>query len=256
MGFLTRSLIERFRVWERPAQIAVLTALALLVVVIILAGIGPEEMRLPAIIGVVGLVLVLQLVVLWANRDLVTPYTQAQRHYLKGEFDAASRLLENERPTADAKTLTLLGNTYRQLGRLEESEATLREALSKSPGDQFPLYGLGRTQLSQGRYAEAAATLQQALDAGAPPVVRSDLAEALYHAGDLEAAKAALQKASAIEQEPHRRLMNALLLWRIGAGPRPDDALLRDGLPYWQATAKRFSHTPYGAAVGEDLHRL
>ncbi|MFO7322282.1 MAG: tetratricopeptide repeat protein [Chloroflexota bacterium] len=256
MGFFTRSLIERFRVWERPAQIAVVTALVLLALVILLAGLGPPELRLPAIIGVVGLLLVLQLVVLWANRDLVTPFTQAQRHYLKGEFEAALRVLEQERKAANAKELTLLGNTYRQLGRLDESETALREALAKAPGDHFPLYGLGRTLLSKGNYAEAAATLREALDAGAPPVIRSDLAEALYHAGDTEAAKTALHEASQLEQEPHRQFMNALLLWRMGTGPRPEEALLRDGLPYWQATAERFAHTPYGAAVQKDLGRL
>ena len=41
------------------------------------------------------------------------------------------------RAKADARTLTLLGNTYRQLGQLGESEAVLSEAVDKAPESLF-----------------------------------------------------------------------------------------------------------------------
>lgn len=254
MGQLTLSLIRRFRQWERPAQIAVVSALVLFVIIIIVAGVGPQELRLPAVIGIVGLMLVLQGVMLWANRDMVTPYTGAQRAYLRGDFDRALALLEAE--DADARSLTLLGNTYRQLGRLDESEMVLWAALGQLPDNEFPLYGLGRTLLSQGRYAEAAEKLEAAIGAGAPAVVQVDLAEAYYRLGDANRTRAALAASDDAEQEPYRALIVAYLRWRLGDAAKPAAGLIRDGLDYWQATAGRFAHTPYGAAVAEDVRAM
>lgn len=256
MGRLTLSLIRRFTQWERPAQIAVVVALALLVVVIGVAGFGPPDVRTPALIGIIGLVLTLQMIVLWANRDLVTPYTQAQRAYLRGDFEAARATLETEGGATDGKSLTLLGNTYRQLGKLDESELALWAALGLLPDDQFPLYGLGRTLLAQGRYAEAVEKLDAALKAGAPDVVAADLGEALYRAGEIDRARATLAALTDVEQEPYRRLMVDYLRWRLGDAPPPDAALVREGIAFWQATAERFAHTPYGAAVAGDVRTL
>lgn len=256
MGRLTLSLIRRFRQWERSAQIAVLIALALLVIVILIAGIGPVEIRTPALIGIIGLVLTLQMIVLWANRDLVTPYTAAQRAYLRGDFDAARATLEDEGAAADGKSLTLLGNTYRQLGRLDASETALIAALDKLPDDQFPLYGLGRTLLAQGRYGEAADRLEAALAAGAPDVIRVDLAEAFYRAGEEDRARTTLAALADVDQEPYRSLIVAYMRWRLGDGPQPDAALIRDGIEFWQATAERFAHMPYGTSVAADVQAM
>jgi tetratricopeptide (TPR) repeat protein len=253
MGFLTRSLIRRFHQWDRPAQLAISAALVLFIVILTMGALGPPEIRVPAIVGIIGLLLTMQAIVLWANRDLVTPYTEAQRAYLRGDFDAALATLSAEGDKLDAKGLTLMGNTYRQLGRLDESELTLMAALGQLPDDQFPLYGLGRTLLAQGRYPEAVDRLGAALKDGAPDVVRADLGEAFYRAGDTERAKAALQTVLDVEQEAYRRLMVEYLLWRLGEGERPAPALVRDGIEFWQATAERFAHTPYGKTVAADV---
>ena len=256
MGQLTLSLIRRFKQWERSVQIAVVTALVLFVVIVVIAGVGPQELRLPAVIGIIGLMLVLQVLVLWANRDMVTAYTEAQRAYLRGDFEAARAVLEAQGEAADARALTLLGNTYRQLGKLEESEQVLGLALAQHPGDQFPLYGLGRTLMAQGRYAEAADRLEAALKGGAPDVVQVDLAEAYYRLDDAEGARRALAALGEVEQEPYRRLIVAMMRWRLGDAPKPDAALVGEGIAYWQATAERFGQTAYGAAVAQVVRAM
>lgn len=256
MGRLTLSLIRRFKVWDRSAQIAVVVDLILLVLVIVFAGFAPPDLRTPAFIGIIGLLLTLQMTVLWANRDMVTPYTEAQRAYLRGDFATALALLEGQGDAADLKSYTLLGNTYRQLGRLDESEMALWAALGLRADDQFPLYGLGRTLTAQGRYAEAADKLEAALEAGAPAVVRVDLAEVCFRAGDADRTRAALAAVADVEQEPYRRLMVDYMRWQLGDAPPPDPALVRAGIEFWQATAERFAHTPYGPAVAQDVQAL
>lgn len=256
MGRLTASILRQFRTWERPAQIAFLLALILLIAAGLVIAVGPFSLRQPAVIGFFGLVIVAQVIYLWANRGMVTAYTQAQRAYLAEDFETARNLLEELRAggKADMRVLTLLGNTYRQMGQLELGEAVLLEALDIQPNHHFPLYGFGRTLLVQGRYAEAVDALTQSLDAGAPPVVQLDLAEAYYRMGDAQQAIERLQAVST--DEPHRALMSAYLRYRLGVGDRPDDALLQAGLPYWQASAERYRHTAYGQALLADVQAL
>jgi tetratricopeptide (TPR) repeat protein len=259
MGNLTAFLLERFRAWERPAQTGFLLALALFFPALIVAAAGPESLRWPATIGAMGLVIVAQVIFMWANRGMVTPFTRAQRHYLNGEFAAARDLLQalREDGKADVRALTLLGNTYRQLGQLEDSEAVLSEAVDIRPNHYFPLYGFGRTLLVQGRYSAAVETIQRALDNGAEAIVYFDAAEAHYRQGEAEPARALLQQAQPhVQHEPHRALMTAYLLYRLDAGERPAAALIREGLAYWQNQAALFAHTPYGQAVAEDISGL
>src|SRR5690606_38892276 len=149
--------------------------------------------------------------------------------------------------------LTLLGNTYRQLGVLDQSEAVLREALSLQPNHHFPLYGFGRTLLVQGFYTEAVEAFRQALMVGAPPVAQLDAGEALYRAGETEEAGRMLQAALPLSHEPHRRLMAEYLLYRLGRGDVPALTLLEKGLPYWEANAERYVHTLYGENLADDI---
>ncbi len=188
---------------------------------------------------------------LWGNRGMVSAFTQAQRLYLAGDFAAARDLLESVRAKADARVLTLLGNTYRQLGQLDESEQVLSEAVDKAPDHYFPLYGFGRTLLSEGRYTEAVVAIRRALELNAPPVVRADLGEALYRLNLPEEAVAALEAVPT--DEPHRALMVAYLLHRLGAADPPVAEVVQAGLPYWEAAAERFRHTPYGLALARDV---
>ncbi len=247
-------LLKGYRAWERPARIALLSALGLLALDSLVLSVGPESIRLPGVIGFAGLLIVIQLIVMWANRGMVTPYTRAQRLYLDGDLAGAVALLEPLRAdkTAFARDLTLLGNTYRQLGRLDESEQVLLEALDKAPQDYFPIYGFGRTLLSQGRYAEAAEAIRRALELGAPQAVRADLGEAFYRDGDTRAAREALEAVQP-DSDPARALMARYLLYRLGAAEAPSQAAVTAGLAYWQATAARFAQTAYGQSLAEDV---
>lgn len=257
MGKLTATFIKQFRAWERPAQIAFVIAAVLLILAGIGVAFGGQNLRTPTVIGFFGLVIAMQIIILWANRGMVTPFTQAQRHYLAEDFDIARNLLEEVRARgkADMRVLTLLGNTYRQMGDLEQSEAVLLEALNNAPNHHFPRYGIGRTLLVQGRYAEAVEALLRALADDAPAIVRLDAGEALYRMGSSAEAIEQLQLTPASD-EPQRALLLAYLLYQLGVGARPDAALVDAGLPYWVVTAERYRHTPYGQALTEDVQAM
>jgi hypothetical protein len=60
----------------------------------------------------------------------------------------------------------------------------------------------------------------------------------------------------AVLDESHRALMVGYLLYRVGAASLPAPELVRDGLLYWQATAERFQHTPYGVALADDIREM
>lgn len=257
MGKLTASWWSKFTQWEPSAQIALVIALLLLIIGIIALTLSPIDSRPPIYLGVVALLMVAQLVILWANRGMVTPFTRAQRAYLNEDFATALRILESyavEHPS-DVRALTFLGNTYRQLGDLVKSEEVLTKALGLAPEHHFPLVGFGRTLLAQGHYQQAADLLRQALLRGAPEIVSLDLGEALYRTGSVDAARDTLHSLTSIKHEPYRALMAAYLLSRVGEGSVPS-FLVHQGLPYWQASAERFAHTAYGSALAEDVRRM
>ena len=256
MFWLISRLRSDFNGWDRPTRIAVVLGVLLLIALLIAAVAAPAEQRVPAQIGAIGLVIVSQIAVLWGNRGMISPFTQAQRHYLAGAFDEARDVLEAARARSkiDVKSLTLLGNTYRQLGQLAESEAILSEAVARAPEHYFARYGFGRTLLSRGEYAAAVESIAEAVRLGAPPVVQLDLAEAYYRLGQFPDAAVPLESVRA--QEPHRALMQAYLLYRMGRGAPPERELIAAGLPYWRASAERFGATPYGQALAQDVDRM
>jgi tetratricopeptide (TPR) repeat protein len=258
MGRLSAYFFTRFRTWERPAQIAMLIALGLLALAIIVLFLVSQDTRTPLLIGIPGLLIAIQVIFMWANRSMVTPYTQAQRHYLAGAMDTARQLLEeiDQAGKSDAQTLTLLGNTYRQLGLLDKSAQVLTKAVQIRPLDYFPRYGFGRTLLVMGSYAEAITAIQEALAAGAPPVVRVDLAEAYFRLGGWEEAAAQLHELDITRLEPYRALLIIFMRYRLGNGDAPPANLVRDGLPYWQENAARFHITPYGQALAADVAEM
>jgi tetratricopeptide (TPR) repeat protein len=252
------SFWRQVRSWERPAQWALALAFGLLGLDILAIIAGPTNWRQPALIGLFGLVVMIQLIFMWANRGMLTTFGKAQRHYLNEDFAEACHLLETERAVgrANARSLTLLGNAYRQRGLLSESEAALREALALQPNAYFPLYGFGRTLLIQGQYAEAAQALEAAWQQGAPAAVRVDAAEAYYRSGDASQAQAHLEAVMPAVTEPQRVLMGRYLLYRLTPAAAPMPAEIEAGLPYWQAHAERFRHTPYGQSLAEDVQVL
>jgi tetratricopeptide (TPR) repeat protein len=262
MGKITSNflqMVRRFRQWDAPSQIAFALAVLLALVGLTVVSVGPEDLNIPATIGALGSMFAAQGVFMWANRDMVTDYTRAQRLYRAGQFDDARDALEGlyAGGKANINVLTLLGNTYRQLGKLAESERILLEALDIQPNHYFPLYGFGRTLLVQGRYAEAADAIQRALAQGAPEVTRFDLGEAQYrqeqHATAIETLTAAHPL---VADEPHRQLMATYMLHTLGESDPPTLSLIDAGLPYWQAEAQRHANTRYGIALSEAVDQL
>lgn len=251
-------LFVAFRQWDKPTQLALGLALVFLAVAVAIYALDVPDMRQPAAVAMFGLVIVIQIIVMWGNRGMVTPYTQAQRLYLSGEIQQAIDLLAHIRSQdkADFRMLTLLGNAYRQVGELQLSEQVLREALELQPNHHFPQYGFGRTLLIQGYFAEAIQAFLQAREAGAPDIVLVDLGEAYYRAGDAEAARQALAQAVEVSGEAYQSLMTTYLLYRLDAGPPPDDALLQAGLPYWKAASARFAQIPYGQLLADDIDMM
>lgn len=255
MTRLSQSLLSMFRAWEMSTWIAFLLALILLVISLILMRFGPTEVRQPALIGFIGLIIVSQVIFMWGNRHMVTPFTQAQRCYRAEDFEGARVILERLQTdnTADVAALTLLANTYRQLGMPEESEGIVRKALLLRPSDPFPLYSLGRTLLVVGKYDEAIPVLRQAIEAGAPEMVEYDLGEALYRAGNAVDARAVFNRIRQTGQEAFRQVMTDYLLYCMGDPEPPTPEVISTGLAYWQSMADRFQRTPYGQSLAEDV---
>ncbi|MCC6612064.1 MAG: hypothetical protein IT320_01235 [Anaerolineae bacterium] len=257
MFWLISRIRRDFASWERPTRLGFLLAIGLLVVAIVLFFIAPDSQRQTVIIGIGALIIVTQIIVMWGNRGMMSPLTQAQRAFLRGDLDVVLAHLEplHESGQVDVRGLTLLGNTYRQLGRLEESAAVLSEAVDNSPIHHFPLYGFGRTLIVQGHYAEGTTFVERALEAGAPAIVRFDLAEAYYRQGQIEALMNSLADVD-VTDEPQRQLFMDFWRWRFAGAQPPERSLIETGLPFWQGQAERFAGTPYGVSVVEDVELL
>lgn len=259
MTQLLLDALRQFRTWERPSQMGLLLALILLLPAFVVAANGPDDLRRPATLSVMGLVFVAQAIFLWANRGMVTPYTRAQRQFKAGDFAGARATLEALRGSrrADFRVLTLLGNTYRQLGLLAESHSVLYEAVDMRPDHYFPLYGLGRTLLFEGLWGDAAVMIARSLEYGSPAAVRFDLAEAWYAAGKVgEAVLAYGEALPDLEDEPHRAMMARYRLHIHDQGEPPANELLIVGLPYWEAIAEVHDAAPYGERIAQDLISL
>ncbi len=257
MGRITINLIKQIRQWDTPSKIALGAGFIGVALTMFLAATTPPETRTLAIVGVIGMIFVLQLITLWGNRGLVKPFTAAQRFYLAGDLEKARDVLAPvcEAAAADFQELTLLGNIYRQLGELEKSEALLQRALDKESEHFFPLYGFGLTLLARGDYWGAVKALRQALTYKDTPPVRFDYAHALYRAGD-ETALQQMQAVLPALQEPYRELMARYILYLSGQGAPPDADLIHKGIVFWQASAQRFAQTAYGQALAGDVQQI
>lgn len=264
MFTLTRAVIERFQSWDLAAKIAVIIGVVMLVILIVIASNVAPEQRTYAVVSIFVLLVVLQAIFLWANRNMTTEYTQAQRAYLDGDLTRARDLLlkalEDRRLKGRyaVNVYTLLGNVYRQLGELDRSEQALRQSIQMAPRYHFSLYGFGRTLLVKGDYQQAAVLIRQAMDVGAPAVVKADYAEALLRQGAardtvIDALRDALPAA---QSEPHRALLVTYMLHTLGESEPPSAELVGAGIEFWQSSAERFAHTPYGVALRDDVERM
>jgi tetratricopeptide (TPR) repeat protein len=260
MGILI-GLIKQIRTWETSAKIALAVNLSLLLLAVFILFTN-ETLRTPALIGAAGLLVALQGIVLWGNRNMVAPYTQAQRYYLVGEFERARDILRadmdelaanGKNPTIDS--LVLLGNSYRNLGQLRESESILRIAVARRPDYHFAQYGLAKTRQAVGDYNAAISYLSEALKQGAPAIIRFDLAFTQYLRGDDGAARAVLNSIPETD-EIHRMLMTTYLHHVLAQGLFPDAELIEAGLLFWEAEIERFGHMPYGRDLQVIIQRL
>ncbi|GAB4571893.1 MAG: hypothetical protein Kow0077_09790 [Anaerolineae bacterium] len=241
-----------------PAHLrrVVFALLGLAVVLMILAFVLPPEFQLWPALGLFAVFILAQgliLMQLWGERAVVR---RARRQFLRGDFVQVVALLEEEYRAGrnDAMSDTLLGNAYRQLGELQASQQALARAVEREPDNPFALYGLGRTLLAAGEYAQAAAQIAAAIEHGAQPAVSVELALAHYLCGDSEDTARALHAADALDLEPHRALMAALLRVRLGDHTSQDVHSRKEaGLRYWEAEAERFASTPYGRALQAQL---
>ena len=254
-------LLKQIRTWDRTTKTALAIDLVLLILALIFVRTNPD-LRTPALIGSAGLFIVLQIIVLWGNRNMVSIFTQAQRHYMAGEFEIVTALLraefdtlqsEGKTPSIDA--LVLLGNAYRNNGQLRESESILRIAVARRPDYHFAQYGLAKTRQAVGDYNQVIQYLAEAIKRGAPEIVRFDLAFTQYLRGDDESAQSALNSIPETD-EVHRILMTTYLNHELNNGQPPKRDLIDAGLPFWMAEVERFGHMPYGRDVQVIVDRL
>lgn len=258
MGILI-GLWQQAKQWDRPTKLAFAMALVLLLLSLAILSSQPQ-LRTPALIASSGLLVALQVIALWGNRHMVTPYTQAQRHFLAGDMELARDVLLagiEEREAADKKpevdSLVLLGNIYRNLGQLDLSLEALQSAVERRPSYHFALYGHGRSLLAAGDYDAAMQHLDAALKYGAPEIVAFDLAHVAYRRGDLDTARAYLQRTPQTD-EAYRDLMLDYLQHKLAGVAPPTAELIEIGLPFWVAEVERFADTPYGQALQADLY--
>jgi tetratricopeptide (TPR) repeat protein len=256
MIYLYRRWRREFPMWERPVQIGMVIALCLLLILIVLFFLAPDDARQSVLIGISALTLVTQVIWMYGNRGMVTPVGKAQRAYMGGDYAGVLATLEPQYAAGDADStaLMLLGNAYRQLGRLDESLALLSEAVDKYPNHHPSLYGFGRTLVIKGSYTEGADWIARALAAGGPPMLRFDLAEVYHLVGERAQARAALEATDV--RESHQALMMAYWRWRYDDADAPDTTLIDAGICHWQALAERYAATPYGAAVAQQVFEL
>ena len=108
MIWLIRRLRHDVGSWDRSTRIAFGIGIVLLVVALGVLLTSPPDARLPALVGIITLLVVLEITVLWGNRGMISAFTRAQRLYLDGDFAGARDLLESVHLKADARALTLL----------------------------------------------------------------------------------------------------------------------------------------------------
>ena len=251
-------MARRLPQWDRSVKLGIALAVALFIPLLALSFGGPESIRLPARVGAFGTLITAQLLFLWANRRDISPYHQAQQHFIAGDFKRARTLLESipEASRVSVDALVLLGNCYRHLGMYDSSRAALEKALELKPAHHLARFSRGRLCLVEGDYAQAAKWISSALEAGSPDSVRFDLGLANYLLGDFAAASAHfIAAAPHLAEDPPQRLLLEFYLYRINGSGLPSADLHRDGKQHWLDEAAKHE-TPYGQALRRALAEL
>ena len=250
---ILRDLARRLPEWDAPVKLALALAVALLILLITLGFGGPQEIQLPARIGAFGLLVTLQVLFLWANRRDISPYHQAQSYFVAGDYQAARSALEGipESSRVSVDALVLLGNCYRHLSLFEQSGAALGRALQIKPYHHLALFSRGKLNLVLGEYASAADMIQKALAADAPDIVRFELGQAYFHAGErIDATKELKSVLAANLDDPPLALLIRYYLYRLGESEMPGEELTRAGIGHWRDEANKYESTPYGESMG------
>lgn len=256
---LVGDLRQRVPMWDTPSKVALVSGLILLPILLIFGFFGPETARIPARVGAFGILLTLQLVILWGNRKSLSPYHSAQEYFMNGDYESAREILEqipvDDQLSVDA--LVLLGNTYRHLGMFEESLQVIDNALTRKPDYHYALYGMGKLQLVMGQYEDASNFITKALSHGSPDVVQFDLGQAYYLSGDAQKAIHHFNNIeSVVGDEPSQSLLVKYYLYQLNNGDKPSVPLIRDNVIFWQNEANKYSETPYGKALKADVATL
>ncbi len=258
MMFL-RDFARRVPEWEASIKASLALALFLFVVLMALGLGGPPDVRLPARIGAFGVLLTGQLLFLWGNRREISPYHQAQQHFIAGDYAAARSILEaapaTSRESVDA--LVLLGNSYRHLARFDQSLAALERALALNSRHHLAHFSLGKLRLILGQYAAARESIARAIELGAPVIVKFELGQACLLSGDDDAARLAFSSLPAdYSDEPGPALLQACYLHGLGAAEPPSATLIGAGLESLRADAAKYAGTPCGDHLKQTLQQL
>jgi tetratricopeptide (TPR) repeat protein len=124
-------------------------------------------------------------------------------------------VVEGER---NVEALTGLGRSALLAGRVDEAEASLREAIGISPGANEPYLLLGRHYLEAQRFDEATRVLHDSLERiGDRPDTLVTLGETYRRLGESEKARELFQQAIALDD------MDGELWYRVGLTHRGDD---------------------------------
>ncbi|MDE2859000.1 MAG: tetratricopeptide repeat protein [Chloroflexota bacterium] len=257
-GHFLRDLYKRLPEWDRSSRLSLYLAVILLVLLLLAGFLGPEEIRLPSRFGAFALLLTLQLLFFWGNRRAISPYREAQQHYVRGEYESARDLLElipdTQRGSVDA--LALLGNCYRQLGQLDKSRAAINRALELKPDYHYALYAAGKLSLVGGEYHDARVCFEGALAAGTPDLVHFDLGQVCYYLGSPDAESHLHKFKAASRDEPAKAIMATYYLLDISKAGAWAPLLTPEASAYWLDEAKRYQQTEYGKRLHEDIEGL
>ena len=245
-----RGFTRRMPAWDAPTRLAFVLALALLVLLLGLGFAGPPPIQLPARIGAFGLLVSLQLLFLWGNRRDISPYHQAQRHFIAGDYAAARAVLEAlpDRGRESVDALTLLGNTYRHLGQFQRSQRALQSALELKPRHHLALFSMGKLQLVQGEYAAAAERITASLASGAPVIARFELGQCYFLLADAAAAREQLLAArESLDDMPAQAALLVVYLGRLASIEVTSTPLSSEHRRFWVDEARKYAESPYGA---------
>ena len=247
LRFFTRDAEPSAQKWDGSTRLALGMAIALLVSLLLLGFAGPPEVRLPARIGAFGTLITLQLLFLWGKRRDISPYHQAQRRFIAGDYVATRGILEAlpERGIESVDALVLLGNSYRNLGQFPQAQSILQRALDIKPRHHLALFSMGKLLMTQGQYQAAREHIESALEAGSPDIVHFELGQCCLLAGDKSSAQANFLAARPhLQDTPAQAALLESYLQQLGSAKAPD--IDSETLQHWRDEARKATATAYG----------